>query len=297
MSNSSKNQDQNSNKLFVFEGSQDAFCKIHALFESGELSKLLGVEVLDVGAISESQLTETSDNLDIWVNLTSWFQRNILDKWKYAEVIGSTLLASERNPDFTSTPAFGALMGDESSEEDKPNLLPQLIESLKSDNQEIVRLAAQELGEIGDNPEAIEALKERLQMIKDAETSWQVALSLGKLAPNEYPKAVAQCKTIELDSHCVELLVAIKESEDDFVDILLEVNSEWEDSLPSGLEVIVLDESGEKKARDESGEMFLEAKITDNVPYINLNFFGSIGEQFTVQISLGDDSIAEYFIV
>ncbi len=41
--------------LLLFEGSESEFDQIQALFESGQLSNLLGVSVLDVGAVSEFQ--------------------------------------------------------------------------------------------------------------------------------------------------------------------------------------------------------------------------------------------------
>ncbi|QEI42655.1 hypothetical protein BMF77_03266 [Dolichospermum sp. UHCC 0315A] len=50
--------------LFVFEGSQDDFYQLMSLFEEEKLSELLGVTVLDLGRITESQLvTQPTVNL------------------------------------------------------------------------------------------------------------------------------------------------------------------------------------------------------------------------------------------
>ncbi|MEG4507730.1 hypothetical protein QUA81_33755 [Microcoleus sp. F6_B4] len=47
-------EENSSSTLFVFESSQEDFYRIMNLFEAGELSDLLGIEVLDVGGIVES---------------------------------------------------------------------------------------------------------------------------------------------------------------------------------------------------------------------------------------------------
>jgi hypothetical protein len=48
----------NNRQLFVLEGTSEEIEEIIALFESGELSELLGVDVLDAGLVSESQMSE-----------------------------------------------------------------------------------------------------------------------------------------------------------------------------------------------------------------------------------------------
>ena len=47
--------------LFVFEGSQDDFYRILSLFEDEQLSELLGITILDVGSLVESQLSLTGE--------------------------------------------------------------------------------------------------------------------------------------------------------------------------------------------------------------------------------------------
>ncbi|MEG3909637.1 hypothetical protein QT979_17365 [Microcoleus sp. w2-18bC1] len=52
------NIEGNNRQLFVLEGTSEEIEEIIALFESGELSELLGVDVLDAGLFSESQMSE-----------------------------------------------------------------------------------------------------------------------------------------------------------------------------------------------------------------------------------------------
>lgn len=97
-----KNQQQEemtSSTLFVLKGSQEDFYRMMNLFETGELSDLLGIEVLDVGAIVESQLVAQPKV----INLSQWFQNNFVEAIQEAwltveEVFGKRI----RNPAFRS---------------------------------------------------------------------------------------------------------------------------------------------------------------------------------------------------
>jgi len=51
--------------LFVLQGSQDDFYRIMSLFEDEQLSEQLGITVLDVGSLVESQLSLTGKMEDI----------------------------------------------------------------------------------------------------------------------------------------------------------------------------------------------------------------------------------------
>ncbi len=73
------------NLLMLFEGSQLEFEQIQALYESGQLSKLLGVSALDVGAVSESQHpVEPAAPLErdsVVVRLSQWFENLFDSNW------------------------------------------------------------------------------------------------------------------------------------------------------------------------------------------------------------------------
>jgi hypothetical protein len=80
-----KNKSQN--KL-VLKGSRKELEYLQALFESGELSQVLGVSVLDVRAVSESQPR-------LITNLREWFQRQIIENWEYEVKLLGRLLATQ----------------------------------------------------------------------------------------------------------------------------------------------------------------------------------------------------------
>ncbi|MEG4985376.1 DUF1822 family protein [Microcoleus sp. BR0-C5] len=92
-------EEMSSSTLFVFRGSQEDFYRIMSLFEEDKLSELLGIEVLDVGGIVESQLVAQPKV----INLSQWFQNNFVEAIQEAwltveEVLGKNI----RNPAFRS---------------------------------------------------------------------------------------------------------------------------------------------------------------------------------------------------
>ncbi|MEG4495856.1 DUF1822 family protein [Microcoleus sp. F10-C6] len=92
-------EENSSSTLFVFESSQEDFYRIMNLFEAGELSDLLGIEVLDVGGIVESQMVAQRKV----INLSQWFQNDFVEAIQEAwltveEVLGKNI----RNPAFRS---------------------------------------------------------------------------------------------------------------------------------------------------------------------------------------------------
>ena len=359
------------NKL-VLEGSKEALEYLQALFESGELSEWLGVEVLDVGVVSESQLSETSDerireeqseNLEVeiksylyaleihtreafpeqwaeiqtnlgnayeqrirgdraenleaaircyslaseirtrdeafpqdrvmtqnnqggaddtWVHLSRWFQRNtrnILEGWEYeAELKGTLFWAAQPiNPAVTRS-ARGTTSTSPTTHENETS----------NENQNKGFEVALKLGQDNNaSPEVITTLVNSLETCENEEIFWQLALSLGKLAPDSPQAAIAQRKQMELDELIIELLVAIKQSEEGKVDILLQLYSMEEEYLPPELELTVF---------DESGEVSTKTMAQEEDSYIQMRFVRSLGERFTVRISLEDDSIEEYFL-
>lgn len=85
----SNNQNSNNTTLLVFNGNRAEFEKIQALFEVGELDKLLGVSVLDLGCIAtespmESPMTELGKTL---VNLGQWFEDLFAADWQPANLV------------------------------------------------------------------------------------------------------------------------------------------------------------------------------------------------------------------
>jgi hypothetical protein len=271
----------------VFEGSAEGLKRLEALFQSGELKEVSGFPVLEVGIVSESQPAQPGG---MWVQLSQWFHPDTLGDWLDEVALKATLLARKLNLSFRSDNAVSATLSD-TVEDSQTNQLHSRLESLSSNNLDRVRLAALQLGEIGDaSQQVIDALVNGLLSIEDSETSWQIALALGKLNPNHPKAAFARFKRMQLAGHKLGLLVALRTSDDDLVDILLQVSPTRQQYLPAGLQLVVLDEFGEKIERDESGETFLEAKAKESDPYLYLDFFGVRGEQLTVKLSLGENA-------
>lgn len=86
--NHQENQpDEGGSTLFVCQGTKEDFDKIISLFEEEQLSELLQMTVLDVGAIDKAQLSA--------INLRQWFQNEFAEAiqlgWlTIAEIFGIT---------------------------------------------------------------------------------------------------------------------------------------------------------------------------------------------------------------
>ncbi len=94
---------------------------------------------------------------------------------------------------------------------------------------------------------------------------------------------------IQLADHPVALIVYLTPESDTKRNILLQVHPGGSKTyLPPGVQLIVL---------DESGEIFLEAQSRTADNWIQLEFRGEPGERFSVKVALGDASIREEFII
>ena len=94
---------------------------------------------------------------------------------------------------------------------------------------------------------------------------------------------------IEIAGLSVALVVEISPESEEKTNILLQVHPTGSQTyLPPSLQFIVL---------DESGSTFLEAESRNADDYIQLEFSGSPGEQFSVRVALGNASIQEDFVI
>lgn len=168
--------------------------------------------------------------------------------------------------------------------------LDDVINLLNSNNKELVLVIAYELGnqtKSNDIPqEIIDTLANRIETTDDPEISWQLALTLGKLAPEHLKGAVAQRKRIQLAGERLELFLALRISEDDLIDVLLQVYHLRKDNLPVGLTVSLL---------DETETSFHEKTAQENQKYLSFEFTGALGEFFSIKLSLGDNDLIENF--
>ena len=266
--------------LFVFKGSQEDFYRLMSLFEDGQLSELLGIEVLDAGSLVESQLVasqqvEPAAKLANW---REWLQNQIFELyWQPPELI---LARGEYRS-----------AGRSGEAEAIANSI-QLLQPTR--DEQTRRQAATALGEIGTgDPDAVNALTTLLHSTQDEETRWQAALSLGKIDPSNPKAGVKRAKIIDFGmsphSQAVALIVAFRPDSGEEVSIRLRVEPIGDGtSLPSRLKLAVL---------DESGVAVIEAQPISTDDFLPREFSGTPGKHFSVRLSLEDVSITEDFAI
>ncbi len=279
--NNNSNPNESKTEL-ILEGTYANFDQIMTLFLSGELEKLLGVPVQDVYAVSKYQPTAL---VSMGVQLRQWFQQNVLDKWEAEATLIGTFLAQEMNDTSSWSEELEGVRGSSRSQ-----VIRRYMELLDNPDKQVSFQAALELGETGNpHPAIIQALVKGLQTCQHEETYWQIALSLGELEPSHPQAAFAQHKTIDFAGQAVELLVGVKRNSEQQIDVVLQVYStELEDTLPEGLELIVLDELGQiwRKTTAQSGDY-----------YSQVGFTISLGKGFAVELKLGNVQLRENFVV
>ncbi len=257
--------------VLVLESCLEAFERIEYLFKTKQLTEILGVPILAVRLQSATAP----------INWRQWLQ-NLRDEifepyWQQPQLVLAT----------------GAHKGAMSPYEIEA--IAPLIQRLQTTNDEITRRQiATELGDIGVNsPEAIAALSDLLATSEDSETLWQAALSLGKINPSHPQAGIEMAKAIDLvsetQSFTVALLVAFRPKNEQKVSIRIRIEAiDEENDLPENLQVIVF---------DRSGNTFRQAQPT-NPNFLELQgFSGSVGEQFSIRLSLGEVSITENFVI
>ena len=165
-----------------------------------------------------------------------------------------------------------------------------LIRLLNNSNLDCIKFIAYELGDLTNIPgEIIDTLANRIPTITDSETSWQLALTLGKLEPENLLGAVGQTKTIEFPTDdWFDLFLALRVSEDDLIDVLIQVSSATDEYLPVGLQVSLL---------DETEEIFSKVEANEEERYLSLEFTGGIDQFFSIKFSLGDSDMIENFVI
>ena len=185
------------------------------------------------------------------------------------------------------------------SERTSPNAIASVIRLLQPNQPEQTRRqAAGVLGEIGaGNLDAINALTELLHSAKDEETRWQAALSLGKVDPGNPQAGIRKARLIDLGmqlgSNAVALVVAIMPKADGRIGVFLQVQPHNETTLPSGLKLSVLSESGETRLEVEA-RSDLSGRGKDKS--IELRFSPPPGTYFRVRVSRGNVSVTEDFV-
>jgi hypothetical protein len=100
---------------------------------------------------------------------------------------------------------------------------------------------------------------------------------------------VRRAKRIELQANTVVLIVSIQPENRERLGIHLQVCSvNPQMALPTQLRLLVL---------TESGEVFREIIASGTDTFMQYEFSGQVGEQFSVKVALGDTSITEAFVI
>lgn len=102
--------------------------------------------------------------------------------------------------------------------------------------------------------------------------------------------SVSKVSKITLGDYPVALIVNCQQKSDEKRDILVRLypRNEAQNYLPPATQLIIL---------DENGEVFLEAESRNADNWIQLEFSGVPGEQFSVKVALGDVNIVENFAI
>jgi Protein of unknown function (DUF1822) len=134
------------------------------------------------------------------------------------------------------------------------------------------------------------ALTQLIQATTHEETRWQAAELLWTLDPNHPATGIRRVMDlgVQFSGHAFAFLVAVLRTHPERVSILLRLYPVGAQGyLPEGLELAVLDTAG-------TVGYIVKARDRDN--YIQSKCCATEGERFSVRLTLGEESITEYFI-
>ncbi len=279
------------------EGSEEGCNRLEALFHSGELSKLLGYPVRQVYYPAEvaedtSPSIPTPPQRPTYVHLYQWFNHVVEAGWQTMQEL---FASGELSPAYAirNSSTEGEVFLVNLAERDRQAEIATLVDQLYAAQPTIPRAeAASRLGRIGrDSMEAIAALIHLIRTSQDDQLRWIAAESLGMIDPDNVATGVRRVKDLSmlLTSHALALMVGILEKGDRGIAILVRVYPlRGQRYLPDDVVLRVL---------DGAEEVFLEARSRQIDDYIQLQFSGQPGEQFSLQVNLGDVGITEVFMI
>lgn len=275
MKNISNLDENHSRKSLVLKISPEGLYKIQALFESGELSKLLGVDVLDMGAINASKQP---------VNLDQCLPNNATVAPDADWDIIQQLLEPKAQVVMRNRERFHS--------HENQIILNKLLEQLSTCSDEDMRLnIAQTIAEIDtSNQTAIADLTELAHTTQDEEIRWRAIEILAEIAPDNLPNdGFGIMRELRLASHTLKLSISTVKRPDDEVSVFIRIYpSIFPQKLPKGIKLILLNENGE----------IFDQVPSDSEEYeiIQYKVIYKVGEKFSVRVTLGSDSITENFV-
>ncbi|MGK7872511.1 MAG: DUF1822 family protein [Xenococcaceae cyanobacterium] len=286
--------DRSSNKL-VFKISKKGREYLQELCEKGELDDILGVHVEYVRTVSDSQstLVRLGQLLQQKVAAITEKIAEIPAEWELRAQAIQTLPPWLKDRQLASAsirvPA-----------RDKRSSVQELIERLHATSDDSTRLeTAKRIVEIErENSEGIDALVElvnRTEVDKPEyeETRWKAVECLAEFASNHLSDVVEIFQEIglRLKSHPFMLSVAFKKISAAQVSVFIRLycqDYEKTKTLPKGIKLIVL---------DELGDVFDEVVWEEEQHFYQYKVIYDLGESFGIRVTLGSDSITEYFVV
>jgi hypothetical protein len=226
---------------------------------------------------------------------------NELRQWLSNAVSGRNLLEDvwQTVEDIFASPELIPVRSQQKTEPTSSDAIASVIRLLQPNQPEQTRRqAAGVLGEIGvGNPDVINVLTELLHSANDEETRWQAALSLGKVDSANQLAGVKKARLIDLgmqlEGNAVALIVAIMPKAGARIGVFLQVQPHNITTLPSGLKLSVLTQSGETRLEAEA-RSDLEGRGKDKS--IELRFSPPPKTHFRVRVALNLVSVTEDFV-
>lgn len=265
------NNNQKRNKL-VFEATPEVLKYLHQLWQSGELSEILGVSVLDVKAQPDTEQLERIIELN----------------WLPWQELKSQLTKIFMPPQF----AFRDVHDDQE--------ILELIHLLHNSQNKEERLKyIQHLGEIGKgNLQATNVLIELLNNNQDADTFWETIISLENCHPNHPQAAKRKAKLVNLKTSCEDysLIVNVNtvSKPDNKIAVLIRVFcADEQKPLPPSLKLALLSSQGETK-KEVQAKSNSQGQGIDTI--LQMGFVPPSSE-FGIKISVDDTEFFENITV
>lgn len=216
------------------------------------------------------------------VSLTKWLKEKIFEEeWIDIEQF------------WTKKRLNHAILGKE-SDVNREEIRQLIVQLSSNQNQDTCCSIIERLGEIArDSNEAIQVLINLIRTTSNDEIFWAAIDSLGKIDPkNSFVDALRGRFIdlgIEIAGETIALVVILIRKSNQEVGVILQVYPTGsEDVLPPDLKLILFD-------RELGEEYITTARETDN--YIQRQFIGLPGEQYTIKLVLNDKSFTEELII
>lgn len=260
-------------------------------------------QVLTPATISVTPVTVTISQRPI-INLSNWWQDVFESGWQAVEELFGT---QEANLALAFRGRGSRRIESDDTEVDDVETIRKQIELLTSStNEDKRKRTAKKLAKNLESllksdknnreaksliEEGIKALVKVVRTADNEETRWTAAEGLLAVDPKHPATGKRRIKDLgmQLAGHAVALMVSILEKAEQKVAVLVRLYPMNEKTyLPHQLQLTVL---------DDKDATFLETKARENDNFIQLKFSGLSGDRFGIQVSLGDASITEDFVI